>query len=43
MIHSWGERGQDICERYEAERLVLVDTDAGYIANPTNEQMIECC
>ena len=38
---SWGERAQDICERYEAERRALVDTDAGYIANPTNEQMIE--
>lgn len=38
---SWGERAQDICERYEAERRALVDTDAGYIENPTNEQMIE--
>ncbi|MFN8023281.1 MAG: hypothetical protein U0Q03_17275 [Acidimicrobiales bacterium] len=38
---SWGQRAQDICERYEAQRRALVDTDGGYIENPTDEQMIE--
>ena len=38
---AWTERAQGICERYEQERLELVDMDAGYIENPTNEQMIE--
>lgn len=38
---AWRERAQSICERYEAERLKLVDTSEGYIAEPTNDQMIE--
>jgi hypothetical protein len=38
---SWRERAQSICERYEAERLKLVDTAEGYIAEPTNEQMLQ--
>jgi hypothetical protein len=38
---AWRERAQSICERYEAERLKLVDTAEGYIAEPTNDQMLE--
>ena len=38
---AWRQQAQAICQRYEAERLALVDTDAGYIAEPTNEQMLE--
>lgn len=38
---AWTERAQEICETYEAKRLELVDMDAGYIANPTEAQMIE--
>ena len=29
---AWRSRAQDICARYETERLKLVDTEAGYIA-----------
>ncbi len=38
---AWRSRAQDICARYETERLKLVDTEAGYIAEPTETQMIE--
>ncbi len=38
---AWTERAQEICEGYEQQRLELVDMDSGYIANPTNEQMLE--
>lgn len=38
---AWRSRAQDICARYETERLKLVDTEAGYIAEPTEAQMIE--
>jgi hypothetical protein len=38
---AWTQRAQQICETYEAKRLELVDMDAGYIANPTEEQMIQ--
>ncbi len=38
---AWRERAQTVCQRYEAQRLELVDTSAGYIAEPTNEQMIQ--
>ena len=38
---AWRARGQEICTEYEAERLKLVDTDEGYIAEPTQAQMIE--
>ncbi|TPW11739.1 MAG: hypothetical protein FD127_3064 [Acidimicrobiaceae bacterium] len=38
---AWRARAQEICARYEAQRLELVDTSAGYIADPTDAQMIE--
>ncbi len=38
---AWSERAQGICESYEQRRLVLRDMDEGYIANPTNEQMLQ--
>ncbi len=38
---AWRERAQTVCERYEAQRLELVDTAEGYIAEPTRDQMIE--
>jgi hypothetical protein len=38
---AWRQQAQVICQRYEAERLALVDTDAGYISEPTNEQMLQ--
>lgn len=38
---AWRARAQTICEKYEAERLKLVDTSEGYISNPTHDQMIE--
>lgn len=38
---AWRERAQQICEDYEAKRLELVDTEDGYIAEPTEEQMLE--
>lgn len=38
---AWRAQAQEICQRFEAERLALVDTDAGYIAEPTNAQMLE--
>ncbi len=38
---AWTARAQGICETYESRRLELADTEAGYIANPTNEQMLQ--
>jgi hypothetical protein len=38
---AWRQRAQDVCEAYEAQRLELADTSAGYIADPTNEQMVQ--
>ena len=38
---AWTQRANTICEDYEARRIALVDMEAGYIAEPTNEQMIE--
>jgi hypothetical protein len=38
---AWRQRAQDRCEVYEAQRLELVDTAEGYIAEPTQAQMIE--
>jgi len=37
----WTQRAQGICEEFEQRRFELADTDEGYIANPTNEQMLE--
>lgn len=38
---AWRERAQAICIDANAERLRLVDTSEGYIAEPTEAQMIE--
>jgi hypothetical protein len=38
---AWRGRAQGICEVYEAERLELVDTAQGYIAEPTQAQMLQ--
>jgi hypothetical protein len=38
---AWRENAERICSRYQAQRLELVDTEEGYIAEPTPEQMIE--
>lgn len=38
---AWRARAQTVCQKYEAQRLDLVDTSAGYIAEPTDEQMLE--
>lgn len=38
---SWREKASPICEAAQAERAALVDTDAGYISNPTPEQMLQ--
>jgi hypothetical protein len=38
---AWRARAEQICATYEAKRLELVDTSAGYIANPTDAQMLE--
>lgn len=38
---AWRERAQTVCQRYEAQRLELVDTAEGYIAEPTNAQMLQ--
>ncbi|MEX0848595.1 MAG: hypothetical protein WD023_12520, partial [Ilumatobacteraceae bacterium] len=38
---AWRERAQQVCLTYQAQRLELVDTSQGYIAEPTREQMIE--
>lgn len=38
---AWREHAQAVCETHDAERLELVDTSEGYIAEPTHAQMIE--
>lgn len=38
---AWRERAEQVCTVYRDERLQLVDTSEGYIAEPTPEQMIE--
>lgn len=38
---TWRAHAEETCARYEEQRLALVDTGAGYIAEPTQEQMIE--
>jgi acetoin utilization deacetylase AcuC-like enzyme len=36
---AWRERAEQVCKKWEAERLELVDMESGYIENPTSEQM----
>ena len=38
---SWREQASPICIAAQAERGELVDTDGGYISNPTPEQFIQ--
>lgn len=38
---AWRARAEEVCRRYQAERLQLVDLEEGYIAEPTQEQMLE--
>ncbi|MCB1001282.1 MAG: hypothetical protein KDB40_18465 [Acidimicrobiales bacterium] len=38
---AWTERAEEICDRYEQQRIALADTDEGYIENPTEEQMLQ--
>ena len=38
---AWRQHAQATCAVYEQRRLTLVDTSEGYIANPTNEQMLQ--
>jgi len=38
---AWRERAEQVCEKWEAERLKLVDMESGYIENPTPEQMLQ--
>ncbi len=38
---SWREKASPICVAAEAKRAELVDTEGGYITNPTPEQMRE--
>ena len=38
---AWRERAEQVCARWQAERLKLVDTAEGYIENPTPEQMLQ--
>lgn len=38
---AWRAHAEEVCTRYEEERLALTDTEGGYIAEPTEEQMIE--
>jgi hypothetical protein len=38
---SWRVAASEICEAASAEREALADTSGGYIANPTNEQMLQ--
>lgn len=38
---TWREKASAICVTAQAERTALVDTDAGYISNPTDEQMLQ--
>jgi hypothetical protein len=37
----WRSEAQVICQAATAQRLKLVDTDQGFIAHPTHEQMIQ--
>jgi hypothetical protein len=38
---AWRTSADQICANAEQQRLALVDTSGGYIANPTHEQMIQ--
>lgn len=38
---SWRETALPICVAAQAERAELIDTDGGYITNPTPEQMLQ--
>lgn len=38
---AWRARAEQLCTEYRAERLKLVDTSEGYIAEPTPAQMVE--
>ena len=38
---SWREQASPICVAAQAERTALTDTSAGYITNPTPEQMVQ--
>jgi hypothetical protein len=38
---AWRERAEQVCEKWEDERLKLVDMDEGYIEEPTQEQMLQ--
>ena len=38
---SWRVAAQQICRDASAQREALVNTDGGYIANPTHEQMLQ--
>ena len=38
---EWRANAETVCEAAQEQRLRLVDMTAGYIANPTNEQMLQ--
>ncbi|MEQ1874013.1 MAG: hypothetical protein ABL953_09815 [Ilumatobacteraceae bacterium] len=38
---SWREKASTICVAAQAERTALVDTEEGFISNPTDEQMLQ--
>lgn len=38
---SWREKASPICVAAQAQRVELIDTDGGYISNPTPEQMLQ--
>lgn len=38
---TWREKASTICVAAQAERTALVDTNEGYISNPTDEQMLQ--
>ena len=38
---TWRASADQICAKAEQQRLALVDTSGGYIAHPTNEQMLQ--
>ena len=38
---AWRTSADRICTDVEQQRLALIDTKAGYIANPTHEQMLQ--
>ncbi len=38
---SWREQASPICEAAQAERTLLIDTNGGYITDPTPDQMRE--